>query len=329
MRSRWALALLLSLLVAGKAFAQDDVALTAAYAHAEQGRDAFFQGQYTEALDKFSQAYALLKLPVVAVYMARAHEKLGHYTAAAALYAEATQLGDGPGDHEMQQIARDDAQREGKSLLARMPRLIVQTPGIPIQTVAIRVDGTAVPSAALAEGWRLDPGVHRITAAAGEQRLEQSEPVGDGVTKTVVFVFQPARDSTAAQIPPRQPERLPPEPGTRAFRNATWVSFGIGGAALVFSGTTAIWAIVKKADLDKSNPSWNVNSCPAGGLGSDCREYKTLRTLSTLGFYTGLAGAATGAVLLLATPSSPNRHQSGAQLTPWVGLGSAGVSGQF
>jgi hypothetical protein len=327
-RSRWAIAPLLYLLVAGKAFAQDAEAVTSAFEFASQGVNAFEQGQTTEALDKFSRAYALVKVPSLAVYMAQAHARLGHYTAAAALYAEATHLEDGPGDHDMQQNAREEAQREGNALLARMPRLVVQTPGIPIQTVGIQVDGVAIPSAALAEGWRLDPGVHRIVATSGEQRLEQNEPVSDGVTKTVVFIFQPTKASHQLEIPAKQSDRPPTEPGTRAFRNATWVSFGIGGAALAFSGTTAIWAMLKSHDLNKAAP-WDVNHCAPGDPGSDCREYKTLRTLSTLGFYTGLAGVATGAVLLLATPSGPTRPQRGAHLAPWVGVGSAGVSAQF
>ncbi len=198
MRSRWALAPLLYVLVAGKAFAQDEAAITAAYEHAAQGLTAFEQGQNTDALDKFSRAYTLLKIPSLAVYLARAQVKLGHYTAAAALYAEATRLQDGPGDPEMQQNAREEAQREGQALQARIPRLIVQTPGIDIQTVTIQVDGVVIPSAALAEGWRLDPGVHRIVATSGGQRLEQSELVSDGVTKTIVFAF-PATGSNAPE----------------------------------------------------------------------------------------------------------------------------------
>jgi len=315
MRSRWALAPLLYLLVAGKAFAQDDAAVTAASEVGLQGVDAFEQGQNTEALDKLSRAYTLLKVPLIAVYLARTDVRLGHYMAAAALYAEATHLEDGPGDHERQQNAREEAQREGQALLARIPRLVVQTPGIPIQTVAIQVDGIAVPAAALAEGWRVDPGVHRVTATAGEQRLEQSEPVGEGVTKTVVFVFQPAKAANQLKKPAAQPDGPPKESGARAFRNATWVSFGIGGAALAFWGVTGLIAMEEKPT------EWNCATTSSA--------YCRWRTLSTIGFYTGLVGGGTGTVLLLATPSGPTRNQSGAQWTPWVGVASAGVQGRF
>ncbi len=315
MTSRWALAPLLYLLVASTAFAQDDAAVTAAYEHAAQALNAFEQGRNTEALDEFSRAHALVKLPSFAAYMARANVKLGHYLAAAALYDEATRLEDGPGEHEAQQNAREEAQREGQALLARIPRLVVQTPGIPIQLAAIQVDGIAIASTALAEGWRVDPGVHRVTAQTGDQKLEQTEPVSEGVTKTVVFVFQPAKTSNGRQMQPKQPDQYPPESGTNAFRNATWVSFGIGGTALAFWGVTGLIAVEEKP------AEWNCATTSSA--------YCRWRTLSTIGFYTGLVGVGTGTVLLLATPSAPTRHQSGAQVRPWVGVGSAGVSGQF
>ena len=161
MRSSWAP--LLFLLITCKAFAQDDAAVTSAYEFAAQGLKAFEAGQSTAALDKFSRAYAIVKLPSLAVYMARADVKLGHYLAAAALYAEASQLEDGLGDHDVQQTAREEARTEREALLTRMPQLVVQTSGVPLQSVAVQVDGTAVPSAALAVGWLLDPGTHRVT----------------------------------------------------------------------------------------------------------------------------------------------------------------------
>lgn len=329
MRFHWALTPVLLLLVAHQAFAQDDAAVTSAYVYATRGLEAFEQGKPTQALEEFSRAYALVKLPSLAVYMARAQLTLGHYSLAAALYAEASQLQDGVGDHDVQQRAREEARNEREALTARMPRLVVQTPGVAIESVAIEVDGTSVPSAALAEGWHLDPGVHRITAIAGNQHLEQTARALDGHAETIVFQFLAPPTPRAPQSHPEQAESPRVFPGQRAMRNATWVSFGIGGAALAFSGTTAIWALVKKHDLDTANPNWSVNSCPAGNSGSDCREYKSLRTLTIVGFYTGLVGATTGTVLLLTTPSGQSRHPTAARLTPWVGLGSAGVQWQF
>lgn len=320
MRFRWAP--LLFLLVSGKAFAQDDAAVTSAYEFAAQfaaqGLKAYEGGQPAEALDKFSQAYAIVKLPSLAVYVARADVQLGHYVAAAALYAEASQLEDGLGDlddHKVQQRAREEAQTERQALIARMPRLVVQTPGVPIQSVAVQVDGTAVPSAALAEGWPLDPGMHRVTAVSSTQKLERDASVSDGRTETIVFKFQTATATITQEIPPKQVISSPPAPGFRAMRNATWVSFGAGGAALVF------WGVAGLVALEEKPANW------ACSVASDA--YCKWRTLSTIGFYTGLAGAATGAVLLLATPGKQSRHQSTTRVTPWVGLGSAGVQGRF
>ncbi len=328
MRSTWALAPLLFLLATSKAFAQDDAAVTSAFEFASHGVEAFEQDNPRLALEQFSRAYSIVKLPSLAVYMARSHAKLGHYTQAIALYSEAAQLDDGVGDHEVQEQARSQANRERQQLLARMPRLVVQTSGVPIQAVSFQLDGSAASSVELAQGSPVDPGFHRIIAMCSGRMLEQTEMVQDGATKTIVFTFQPAF-STPPKIDTNQPSST--EPGTRALRNATWASFGIGGAALVVWGTTGIWALVEGHDLNKmaGNSQWQVGECGNAPSPSECNDYRRLRTVSTIGFYTGLVGVATGAVLLVATPSVKRRHEASTQLTPWVGLGSAGLDGRF
>ena len=246
MRLPRALVPLLLLLFATKAIAQDDLAVTKAYEFAADGLNAYDAGHPAEALEKVSQAYAILKLPSLAVFMARVHASLRHYEQAAALYAAAQQLEDGPGDHEVQARARQEAQQEREALLARMPRLVVQTPGVTIQAVSFQLDGSAASSVELAQGRPVNPGFHRIIAMSSGRMLEQTEMVQDGATKTIVFTFQPAF-FTPPKIDTNQPSST--EPGTRALRNATWVSFGIGGAALAVWGTTGIWALVKAHDL--------------------------------------------------------------------------------
>jgi hypothetical protein len=322
MRFARALAPLLLLLVTSKAFSQDDSAVTAAFEQASQGVKAFEEGKPAEALEQFSRAYAIVRLPSLALYMARSHTKLGHYTQAASFYAAATQLDDGVGDHELQQKARSEAAQERQELLVRMPKLVVRTPGVLIQGIRFQVDGIATPPDELAQGKPMDPGLHLVIAVSGERRLEQAETLQDGSTKTMVFDFEPAPPH-----PPIAAKEQPIEPSGAALHTATWVSFGIAGAALAVSGTTAIWALVDKRDLDK-NGTWRVGDCENASSASKCNEYGHLRTVSTIGFYTGLVGAATGAVLLLATPTSKS-VQKAARATPYLGLGVVGVQGQF
>ena len=323
MRSPWALAPLLFLLASSKAFGQDDSAVTTAYEIASQGFDAFKQGDPQLALERFNRAYPILKLPKLAVYMARSHVELGHYTQATALYAEAMQLGDGGGDHEAQERARNEAKQERQQLLARMPRLVVQTPGVPIRAVRFQVDGAEASSDELAAGKPVDPGNHQISAVSGTQRLEQAETIQDGASKTIVFKFQP--EMPKGHDITRKPEM---EPGSKALRNATWVSFGIGGAGLAVWGTTGIWALVKARDLDKSGP-WDAGACQSAPSPSECDSYRHLKTVSTIGFYTGLVGVATGAVLLVAAPARAKRGPTSACATPYLGFGIAGIQGNF
>jgi len=173
----------------------------------------------------------------------------------------------------------------------------------------------------------VNPGVHTIVASCGNQSLNKVEAFSDESRKTLVFAFTAPPERVA--VPYNPPDQQPPRPQeeSSAVRRAAWVSLGVGGAALAFSGTTAIWAWTKHRELDQAG-KWDVNHCPPGGAGGDCREYRTLRTLSTIGFYTGLAGAATGVVLFLA--SSPGAEtQSKQHISAYLSPTSAGLTCTF
>jgi hypothetical protein len=55
-------------------------------------------------------------------------------------------------------------------------------------------------------------------------------------------------------------------------------------------------------------------------------DYNSLRPISTAGFVVGGVGVAGGLTLLL---TAPKRPETEAHVSPWLGLGSAGVSGRF
>ena len=68
-----AFGLLLSSVAAG----QSDTTVTAAREIARQGLKAYDAGRYEEAADKLSRAYAVVKLPTLALHTARALVKVG------------------------------------------------------------------------------------------------------------------------------------------------------------------------------------------------------------------------------------------------------------
>jgi hypothetical protein len=99
------------------------------------------------------------------------------------------------------------------------------------------------------------------------------------------------------------------------------VGFGLGiGFGVIALGQTS--------DA-KKNCTGNVCS-PAAA--DDISASKTSGNVSTAGFIIGGAGVAAGVVMLIVLSGGPAKKADKAAthtITPWVGLGSAGVSGKF
>jgi hypothetical protein len=93
---------------------------------------------------------------------------------------------------------------------------------------------------------------------------------------------------------------------------------------LTVGAVTGLMAVRKRKTLDSEGCV--DSNCPES-MASDVDSYNSLRTFSSIGFGAGVALAGAGAVLLLTAPSSPRADK--ATLHPWVGLGSAGLLGQF
>jgi hypothetical protein len=125
---------------------------------------------------------------------------------------------------------------------------------------------------------------------------------------------------------------------------AGWVSVGVGAASFAFGVGAGLHMMNQKAVLDAACPG---GRCPRSAEG-DLESFRAARTASMIGYGAGLAGLGAGLALLLLAPSegadeaagassNPNvktRAQSSAavgrpRVTPWIGLGSAGVKGAF
>jgi hypothetical protein len=109
-----------------------------------------------------------------------------------------------------------------------------------------------------------------------------------------------------------------------------WAAFGAGGAGLVVGSVTGALALGAHSDLEsqcgpiKCQPSSAEEKRRMDG---DVSRYRTLGTLSGIGFTVGVAGAAAGVYLLL-TGKAPTETAS-LPLVPLVGPGTVGVEGRF
>jgi len=118
------------------------------------------------------------------------------------------------------------------------------------------------------------------------------------------------------------------------------VAFGVGGAGLVVGAITGIIALGKAGDL-KDQCTAGKSSCPPTAQ-SDIDSYKSVGTISTIGFIVAGVGGVAGVVLLLTAPKDngtsaatseyktvPVKRDGGLSMTPYFGGTSAGVTGRF
>ncbi len=311
--------------VTSLARAQDDAAVNDAYELAAQGLSAFNAGHFGEALDKYTRAFSIVRLPALAVHMARADIKLGRFVAAADLYLEATELSDGVGEATVQARARGEAQVERAALLLRIPKLLIRIAGVDPKSVTVQVDGARFPPEAYESGWLVDPGTHKVTATNGNQQQEQIAAMSEGEARELRFTFEASPKQTTAEQPV-QPGKSA-ENGASAMRTAAWVGFGVGGTGLLVSGVTGLLAISSRhrADSTQCNLQPRGSSCDQ----SAADRYGTYRTVAGVSFYTGLAGVIAGTALYFGEPRQKKTRDAAIHVLPWLGLESAGVEGSF
>nr|PZN25695.1 MAG: hypothetical protein DIU78_09730 [Pseudomonadota bacterium] len=283
------------------------------------GVQAYQEGDFATAYDKFEKAYGVLKVPTLGLWSARSMVELGMFVEASERYREVQRLSVVDGDIEVQRRAQADAAAELRALLPRIPMLTIAVENATSAELALFVDGNAIASALVNEALPINPGRHDVEARRGEERVTAQVVLDPGERERVVLVFAQkaaapapsppttARPSPALTLPLPETRHAEPEVSSSASRHSTqntlgWVGLGLGGAALASSGVTAWLAFDLKRTLDDS-PACSAGRC--GRVEQDrVNEYATLRTVSTVSFYAGAALAAGGAVLLLTTPTA-------------------------
>lgn len=326
MKLRFVKIVFASVLVHSVATAQDATTVSSAREAARQGLDALDAGRYEEARDKLLSAYQVVPVPTIALFAARAQDKLGNWVEAAELYMSAMRQEVKGGEVEVQREAQKTAETERSALLPRIPRLYLKVVGVPAAEVTVEINGRPVPNALFATGWLVNPVETRLVATTGAQKQEHLMKFVEGKAETVTLQFEPSSNKPTTGATPLSPNVTNVqfdsgrEPSLQ--RTAGWITLGVGSAALLFGGVTGAVALKKKSTLDDDGCS--DNQCERT-LASQMESYNTLRNLSTYGFIGGAVFAAAGGALLLTAPGpKPTRT-----LAAYVGVGTAGVIGQF
>ena len=303
----------------------DEASRASARALGREGMDAYRANNFPLASSKLERAYRVVKAPALALWSARAFEKNGKLVEAAERYLEATRLPVTTGDQATQEQARIDAAKEREALLPRIANLMIEVGG---DVKEVLIDGAAVPVDLLGVPRPVNPGSH--TVVAKRDRVEKTEQVSlkEGERQVLKLELPPDPHGSGALRGSKgktqgDSSKAGHAPG-RTQRIAGWSALAVGGVGLAVGGVAGVLVITKHNSSDIEAQCVG-NRCPTS-LQGNVDSFNMLRNVSTVGFIVGAVGVGAGVTLLLTSPKQPSQTAS---LTPWIGLGSVGVSGGF
>jgi len=151
----------------------------------EEGRKAFDEKRYLDALGAFQASYALQPSPNSRLYMARCYVEVGRVASAYVSYRlaarEAQDRLAATGEKRFA-LTRDAATSEGAEIESRVPRLTLAVPGGVPDDFVVKQNGSPVARAAWGGAVETDPG-HVVIEATGHRiapfRVELDIKEGD------------------------------------------------------------------------------------------------------------------------------------------------------
>jgi hypothetical protein len=332
----------LALVLSPRAFAQavDDSTRNAARSLASQGKEAFDKSDYERARDLFHRAYTLVPAPTIVLYEGRALAKLQRLVEAEEAYIRAarTELaGDSP---EAFRVAVADAESDLVALRARMPKVTIMPSGSGARDpeLSVTLDGHPLKSALLGVEMPIDPGEHSVAATvpggkpaqvlfiiAEKQQMRIDLPIAPGEDPAPMLAPEPPAPAASVS--------MDTTPAPTGGMLSTWqakaglVAGGVGLAGLTTGIVTGLMAGSRYADAESGCPQ---HACVDGSAGADALDsFRTLRTVSTIGYIVGGVGLAAGTTLFLIAPSKSSTTARSRAVRVWVGASSVGVSGAF
>jgi hypothetical protein len=291
---------------------------------AQEGQHALETKNYTMAIDKFSRADSLVHAPTLLLGLARAQVGSIKLVEAQESYNRIIREGVAANSPKSWSKAVDDANKEVGAISPRIPWVTISVLGPSNPEVVI--DNVPVPHASLGVKRAINPGSHKVKVTAeGYLPQEKMITLSEGQSLTVNLELEQAPE---AAPPPKKEVAATTADTTTATSNewrktVAYVAFGVGGASLIVGGVAGGLAIAKHSQL---SDSCSGTSCPPSQQAT-LDSYHRLGTISDVGFIVGGIGVAAGVILLVTQPK--DTAASTAKWSPYIGVGSAGVSGVF
>jgi hypothetical protein len=309
----------------------DDSTKNAARDLAQRAAQAYEAGDYATAQDLFHRAYALVSAPTLSLREARALEKLGRLVEAAEAYVRTTRTRVAPDSPDVFQQAVKEAHEELAKLRPRIPRLKIIVEGADGSELEVRMDGRPVRKELVGVESPANPGNHAFDAVTRNGAgARGTVALAEGESKSVVLRLEPGKASR--QLPAASSAAPAPATGDRPLLSASsgsgqrtfgFVALGVGAAGLGVGVVTGLMAASRHSSAEEGCP--NGQCVEGSSAAEDLDAFRTLRTVSTVGYVVGAVGLAGGLTLLLTAP----KPQDSAWVSPYLGPGKAGVMGAF
>lgn len=288
---------------------------------ADEGLSAFQRGDYQAAFEKFDKAEKLVPAPTIAIQIARSLDKLGRLLEARERYEaivaeEIPKLA--PFVHHK---AQDDSLRELDTLKPRIPTMSLKIDGPRADGLKLLIDDKPADLATFEGVDRaIDPGPHTLEIQRKDTSVAKAVKLAEGEHAKITIKL-PRVGTPAPTIPESNEKR-------ELMRGFGFLSLGVGGAGLIMGISTGAWAVSTKSDLDDACKKRKCSSNLSYGR---IDRYDALRTTTTVGLILGVAGAASGTLLLVLAPreEKPNDDKTAFRFRPYLGLGEAGVMAEY
>jgi hypothetical protein len=295
-------------------------------------------GRYEDALKKFERVRAVRDTASVEFRIGSCEEGLTRPVPAYEAYLAATRLG--AKDPAAAEVTEAAQARLGE-VTKRVARLRLGLPADAPADAEIRVDGSPVTRAALAEPLVLDPGPHVVIAStAGSSPVRSDVVLPEGAQLFLAIPLVSARASAPAAAVPE-----PPAPAERSSGATPVVAIAaLAGGGVLLAAGGILWA-VRAGDIAKINRECPSGHCPATANPSDIEATRSRALAEGPAAIAlaaaGVVAAGVGAVLLWTAPEHPpasaaKRAQTGASgVTAWPvpvvawGGGGLAVAGSF
>jgi hypothetical protein len=311
----------------GSATAQDSGAAGALFA---RGLADMQDGRYEAGCPALSESYRLDPRAGAVFTLAECERGWGRIASALAHYQDYLRYFETmpPAQQQAQRARELIARRERAALESKVPTITLVLPSSAPAGVVVARDGKLLGAPSLGKPLPLDPGTHRFTTQApGGPMHEQTITIATGDRIRLELTVQLPRGGGAAPAAAQAVQAAPsPAASTPASRPWVFVAGGIGVAGLGVGAVTGILAISEKSTIEANCAGV---ACSREGLDA-AKRGQAMGWASTVGFGVGLAGLATGAVLLLTEGSGTRAQRAGGPrieplITSAVG-GEAGAS---